>query len=176
MLTIRPIRAQDAAAFLELCLTLDEETQFMMLEPGERKTSLQGQEERIARVLQTENHTVIVADAGDRLAGYVEATGGTFGRNRHGAFLVLGVLRAHSGQGTGTRLLQAVEAWARDRGLRRLELTVMTHNAAAVSLYRKMGFAIEGTRRDSLLVSGRYVDEYLMAKILPGIEGRDGRI
>ena len=54
----------------------------------------------------------------------------------------------------------------RQRGLHRLELTVMVHNTAAVGLYHKLGFGIEGTRKDSLLVNGAYVDEYAMAKLL----------
>ncbi len=36
MITIRPIEEADAQAFLHLCTTLDHETTFMMLEPGER--------------------------------------------------------------------------------------------------------------------------------------------
>jgi RimJ/RimL family protein N-acetyltransferase len=55
---------------------------------------------------------------------------------------------------------------ALDVGLHRLELMVMTHNAAAVALYRKMGFQVEGTHTHALCVDGRYVDEYCMAKLL----------
>jgi RimJ/RimL family protein N-acetyltransferase len=34
------------------------------------------------------------------------------------------------------------------------------------SLYQKMGFQVEGIKKDSLLVDGVYVDEYYMGKIL----------
>lgn len=44
-------------------------------------------------------------------------------------------------------------------------LTVMTHNSRAIALYKKMGFTIEGLKKHSMKVDGRYVDEYLMAKI-----------
>ena len=30
----------------------------------------------------------------------------------------------------------------------------------------KMGFAVEGTRKDAMRVEGSYVDEYYMAKLL----------
>lgn len=42
----------------------------------------------------------------------------------------------------------------------------MVHNYAALALYRKMGFQQEGIKRDSLWVEQRYVDEYLMSKLL----------
>jgi RimJ/RimL family protein N-acetyltransferase len=43
----------------------------------------------------------------------------------------------------------------------------MAHNERALALYRRCGFEVEGTRRHSLLVDGRYVDELLLAN-LPG--------
>jgi len=45
-------------------------------------------------------------------------------------------------------------------------LTVVTQNKAGLSLYKKMGFEIEGTKRDSLFIDGKYVDEYYMSKLL----------
>ncbi|OAO80482.1 hypothetical protein A0O32_1432 [Anoxybacillus flavithermus] len=42
----------------------------------------------------------------------------------------------------------------------------MTQNQAGIALYKKMGFEIEGIKKHSLLVNGRFMDEYYMAKIL----------
>lgn len=42
----------------------------------------------------------------------------------------------------------------------------MIHNEGAIRLYKNRGFKIEGLKEKSLLVDGRYVDEYYMAKIL----------
>jgi RimJ/RimL family protein N-acetyltransferase len=56
-------------------------------------------------------------------------------------------------------------AWSREAGLRRVELTVHTTNVRAVNLYLRSGFQVEGVRRSSLLVSGKYVDEYLMSVV-----------
>ena len=52
------------------------------------------------------------------------------------------------------------------RGPRRMELTVMAHNRSAVTPYEKSGFVVQGTRRDSMLVEGNYVDEYYRARLL----------
>ncbi len=42
----------------------------------------------------------------------------------------------------------------------------MTHNEAGIALYRRRGFEIEGIKKHSLLLGGRYVDEYYMARLL----------
>lgn len=138
----------------------------MMLEPGERPADVAWQESRIQRWLAEANESVLVCARGGELAGFVGIVGGGYRRNRHSAYLVLGVRQKYAGQGVGMQLMEAAEDWARRQGIHRLELTVMTHNQRAIGLYRKMGFEIEGVRHDSLRVNGRYVDEYAMVKLL----------
>lgn len=163
-MVIRPIQEDDSQKFLDLCHTLDRETQFMMYEPGERTTGVDEQRQRI-RNLQA-NQLILVAEQGHQLVGFLGAFGGSFQRNRHSAYIVIGVLQAFTGQGLGQQLFVEMEKWARQQGLHRLELTVMTHNERGIRLYRKMGFEVEGTRKHSLKVCGEYADEYEMAKLL----------
>ena len=163
---IRTATATDAKGVLELLLRLDEETRFMMYEPGERSTSVDRQAETLRALLVSNNSTFLLAEEGGRPVGFLEATGGAFRRNRHVAHLVIGVLEEHAGRGIGTALMVEAQRWARERGIRRLELTVETHNRAARALYEKMGFAVEGTRKDTMRVEGSSVDEYYMAKLL----------
>jgi RimJ/RimL family protein N-acetyltransferase len=161
---IRHICEDDAEAFLRLCRQLDQETTFMMLEPGERTTTVEQQRERIKNVLSV--GTIFVADHNGELVGYLSAAGGAYRRNRHNVYIVIGILQAFAGQGIGTRLFTDMESWARERGAHRLELSVIVNNERGIALYRKMGFEVEGTKRDSMLVNGAYVDEYYMAKML----------
>ena len=163
---IRTVYENDAENFLNLCKKLDDETSFMMLEPGERAATVEETRARIAQVLTRQNSTILVAECDGQLVGYIEASGGEFRRNRHNASLVIGLLQAYSGQGIGTRLFNVLEAWARQHQLHRLELTAMVHNQAGVTLYKKRGFEIEGVRRHAMVVNGSYVDEYYMAKVL----------
>jgi RimJ/RimL family protein N-acetyltransferase len=163
---IRTIRENDAEQFLNLCKQLDVETQFMMLEPGERKTTLEEQRTQIEILLRQENQTIFVAEQDNQLIGYLAASGGKFIRKRNSVYLVMGILQAFTGQGIGTQLFHTLEEWALKQHIHRMELTVMTHNTAGIALYKKQGFAIEGTKRHSLLINGQYVDEYYMAKLL----------
>ena len=114
----------------------------MMLEPGERSTSVEGQSRQISDVLLRGNQTILVAEVGGELVGYVAAFGGDFRRSQHCAYIVAGVLRAFSGRGIGTELFSELEQWASRNGIHRLELTVMTHNDGAVRLYRRRGYEI----------------------------------
>ena len=166
MMTIRDITIDDAAAFLDLCLTLDHETAFMMYEPGERKTTVDQQRDILTAVIASPNSTIIVADAGTHLAGYVSASGGEFRRIHHSAYIVAGVRQSYAGRGIGTQLFAALDTWAVANAIQRLELTVRIDNAAAIRLYQRTGYEIEGTRRRSLLVDGELVDELSMAKLI----------
>ncbi len=163
---IRTIRVSDAEQFLNLCKKLDTETQFMMLEPGERTTTVEQQQAQIEHLLPAENRAIFVAEHDGQLVGYLAAFGGEFKRNKHSVYIVIGILQDFTGQGIGTQLFLALEDWAHRQHIHRLELTVMTHNKAGIALYKKQGFEIEGTKRHSLLVNGLYVDEYYMAKLL----------
>jgi len=62
--------------------------------------------------------------------------------------------------------MEELIAWAGMRGLTRLELTVISHNKRAVGLCPKMGFEIEGLRRRSLFIQGKYIDEFYMSRLL----------
>jgi RimJ/RimL family protein N-acetyltransferase len=163
---IREIREGDAEAFLDLLTRIDAETDFMLLEAGERLTTVGEQRERIKDVLSRQNQTILVASRAGQLVGYLMAFGGEVKRIRHRAYVVVGVLQSFTSRQIGTRLFTALDIWARRQGIQRLELTVRTDNERATGLYKKMGFAIEGLKWRSLKIKGMHVNEYYMAKIL----------
>jgi len=170
----RPAGPSDAAGLLALKKDLDRETSLMLLEPDERSEDSADVAAFLSSMAGMANSVVIVAETAGRLVGYAEARGGGFRRNRITAHVVIGVLAAASGQGIGSGLLRELELWAPAHGIRRLELTVMAHNHRARRLYERMGFTVEGRRRECLLVDGRLVDELYMAKLLSpsGVTGR----
>jgi len=144
---------------------LDQETLFLLLEPGERDTSAEALAGHLDSVARSGNSVVIVAEIGGDLAGYVELADGSFRRNRATAQVVIGVVAAARGKGIGAGLLRQATDLAGRHGL---ELTVMAHNRRAAELYQRMGFSVEGQRAECLLVDGRFVDELYMAVLLPG--------
>lgn len=157
----------DAAGLLALKRALDRETRFMLLEPSERTEGPAEVAADLDSVARSGNCVVLVAEAAGGFAGYAEARGGRFRRNRATAEVVMGVLAAAQGQGAGRGLLRELTRWAPAHGIHRLELTVMAHNQRARDLYERMGFTVEGRRRECLLVDGRMTDELYMALLLP---------
>jgi RimJ/RimL family protein N-acetyltransferase len=165
-IVVREACEADAGALLELQRGLDRETSMMMLEQDERTATVHEVSVRLQRISRTPNSTILVAAHGDEIVGYVEAEGGPYRRTRHSAYLVIGVRSAWHGRGLGGALLQAIERWARERGVRRLELTVRVDNKRAIRLYERAGYVTEGVRRASLLLGGDVVDELAMARLL----------
>lgn len=82
---------------------------------------------------------------------------GFVNRTQHRAYIVIGVLRSESGKGLGTKLLKKVNESAIKNEILKLELTVMVNNEKAFNLYKRMGFKVEGTRENSLMLMAIYV-------------------
>ena len=86
-------------------------------------------------------------------------------RRRHAGTLGIAVRDDRQRRGVGTALLAAAidlaDNWI---GYARLELAVYIDNAAAVALYRKFGFDVEGTARRYALRDGALVDAFMMAR------------
>lgn len=172
MITYRKLESWEIADFWEFLKELDSETAFMMYEPGERerRTCLAELEQDLScHVTEGEDFLLLAAD-GERIIGYIRGERGRYDRIRHTAYIVTGILEPYRGRGIGTAFFQALERWAIENHILRLELTVECHNQAAKALYERRGFEIEGLRRKSMRVEGRFVDEYCMAKLLDGAE------
>lgn len=162
---VRRAVESDAGELLQLRKGVFAETEYMLLEPVEFSDTEEDERRRIAHLNREPNSACFVAVVDGTIVGFLSAMGGQVNRLRHSVKLALGVRRSCWGRGAGKALLDAALAWSRDAGLRRVELTVHITNERAVSLYKSAGFEIEGVRRSSLRVAGRYVDEYSMAVI-----------
>ncbi|WKA52327.1 GNAT family N-acetyltransferase [Planococcus liqunii] len=160
---IRKAVPADAEKLVELIKEV-EDSGLMLFEPGERKTKPEQLEKRLQGM---DAHSVIfIAEEGSSLHGYLFVIGDALMRKRHTVYVAIGIREGQRGKGIGAQLFKALELWAREKNLRRIELTVIEHNEAAVALYQKMGYEIEGIKKDSLYIKGEYVNEYYMARIL----------
>jgi len=113
-----------------------------------------------------ESSAVFGAYAGSRIVGMVGFKQETGPKDRHKG-LVWGfyVEPEARGQGVGAALMEALVAHA--RGLvEQLTLAVVTDNAAAIALYRRLGFETYGVEPRALKGPDGYVDEALMVLFL----------
>ena len=162
---IREAAESDAQGMVDLFCKLDSETKFLMMELGERKISVESQAKRIESFGHCPDQLMAVSLVEDAVVGFIAASCGTANRNRHSAYMVIGVEKAHWGKGIGKCLIQYMENWARSVSVHRIELTVVESNVAARSLYKRCGYVEEGIKTDSLKVDGIYVNEIYMSKL-----------
>lgn len=108
----------------------------------------------------------LVAEVDGKVVGNIGLMAAPKSRRRaHVASLGMAVHDAWQGRGVGTALMKAALDLA-DNWLQftRIELTVYTDNVAALALYKKFGFEIEGTHKQYAFRNGVYVDAYAMAR------------
>jgi len=92
------------------------------------------------------------------------------GRRRHSALLGITVATPHQGKGVGGALMTAIldlaDNWL---GLRRVELAVFPDNRAALALYERHGFELEGRARQAVSRQGALHDFLMLARLRPAL-------
>ncbi len=153
---VRPARAGDARAMAELMATVAQERDGIATEPPVDI------EERAAAFARGAAESVVAVASG-RIVGMLHVDVSRFG------FGELGMLvdRGWRGRGVGSALVQAAIAWARGQRLHKLCLEVFPHNTAAIAVYRKDGYVVEGRReRQYRRASGELWDTIVMGLVL----------
>jgi len=112
--------------------------------------------------------TCIVAELGGVLVGIAHVTQHK-GRRSHVVNIGILVHDDFCERGIGSAMLAAlVDASDNWLNLKRLELTVNVDNEAAIRLYKRFDFEVEGTRRADTFRGGKYVDSLFMGRLRPG--------
>ena len=166
---IRPITASDTENFYRMMCLLDEETDTMMYEPGERQArtkDLSRLEATIEAAVSGGDLLLVSVNEHDEITGYLWADRGKLNRVLHTAYIVAGIRKGYRHLGIGAEFFRLLDNWAVENGVIRLELTVECTNLEAIALYEKQGFQKEGLRTKSMRVNGSFRDEYYMGKIL----------
>ncbi|MGL4696361.1 GNAT family N-acetyltransferase [Enterococcus larvae] len=163
---VRSIARGDGADFLAMQYQLDKESQYMLLMPEERTTTVEEMERHIADTLLLSDFLFVALDDDGRISGYIQAERNRPKKIKHSAYIVIGLLEKMQRKGIGTAFFEELVRWAEKEQVTRLELTVITENTGAVALYEKAGFEIEGTKRRAIFQNGAYMNEYYMAKLL----------
>ncbi len=163
---VRLATERDVPALIALINQLAREARLLFVVPVDPETGAEDLRQFLMMAAASGNNAVLLAAEGSKLVGLATATGGVHPAKRDAVEIGIGVLAARQGCGIGRALMAGLEEWARAAGIHRLQLPVVTTNAPAIALYRKCGFTVEGTLRESAQVEGRYVDQYMMAKLV----------
>ena len=141
---IRKIRPADAEKFVEFYEKLVKESDYLMFTPKETAEKAKQEQKYIEDY--DDYKQVFVATEGERFT--------------------VGVLRDSQRQGIADKLIAFAENWAREKGVGRLEITVVTDNLPAIALFEKHHYEREGIRKKAVSFDDKYADEYFMAKVI----------
>jgi len=110
------------------------------------------------------NHAQFVAVQNGHVVGWADIIPLDRNTMTHVGHLGMGVLPAFRGLGIGSKLLEKTINHAWQQQLTRLELEVFSDNTAAINLYNKQHFQIEGVKKNARLFNNRYQDMTIMAQ------------
>jgi GNAT superfamily N-acetyltransferase len=101
-----------------------------------------------------------------RVVGTVDAWTIKGYRTEHDALFGLNVHPDFAGHGIGRRLAEALESWARERGLRRLTTWIRAHNARGARFAQRLGFRQEAISPNHAVIDGRVSAQVSLGKVL----------
>lgn len=159
-LTIRPLHPDDAEAMYQI-----------LRHPLVSRSTLQlpsqevGLWQKRTRETRPTLHRLVATTRGE-VIGNITLHQPLNPRLWHTGTLGMTVHPVYWGQGVGNALMAAIldlaDSWL---NLKRIELDVHVDNPAAIHLYEKFGFEIEGRRRFHTYGSAGWVDSYFMGRV-----------
>jgi RimJ/RimL family protein N-acetyltransferase len=157
---IRPLTTEDNEKIYEMFKAMSEEALRWGMPPYTR--------ERIRRWMRNiENLIVLGAEHDKLLIGYAQIHKVSQPRRIGTAGLAIYLHQDYHGVGLGTEMVGLLLEAAEEHGVHKVNLETVADNEAAMRLFEKMGFGVEGRIRDSYRgADGRYHDIIAMGKIL----------
>jgi RimJ/RimL family protein N-acetyltransferase len=159
---LRAAEPADAPALVALAEAVGAEPEGWLIAENSWRSA--GEERRYLKALRRYAHAaVFVAEADGEIVARLSLARDSHPASYHVADLGLMVDARHRRQGIGRALLEQAIDWARESGVRKLELHVFPHNEPAIKLYETTGFVREGYRKAHYRRGASYVDAILMA-------------
>lgn len=163
----RRAQESDAGKIVDFYNFVGGETSYLSFEKDEYPMNVKEQEEEIRSLEGKKASIMLLAMDGEEIAGIATIHSSAKIKARHDGELGIVVAKKYQGQGIGTELIRQLIDWAKGNSVTtRISLDTCADNVKAVELYMKFGFVVEGCRRNSTLLDGKYYDLYVMGMML----------
>ena len=162
-------RDVEALAKLKTCLSL--ESEHVVFDVANRQELT----DRCSADLEAAEaglRAIFVTECGGTLTGYIDVHPVPDDEARVLASFDLAVRKSCRGQGLGTALIAAGEAWARDVGYSYIAILVAVRNASAMTLYQRLGYAVFPEPAPSKQAETPFPGQLVLTKNLPREQGR----
>ncbi|ABQ46370.1 GCN5-related N-acetyltransferase [Thermotoga petrophila RKU-10] len=166
LLLIREASIWDAKRIVEYMKEVTSETDFLITRPDE-VYDVSTERNYIRMYRNNPGKLMIVGEINREIVSLLTFTG--FGRKRtkHVGEIGISVKKRYWNIGIGTRMITSAIEWARRNDFIRIQLEVLKSNERAISLYRKLGFELEGVKRKAVRRDdGSFEDVFVMALLL----------
>ena len=167
--SIRTATEMDAAAVLNLYKSVIAESRYTLLQAEEFQRTEEMERKFIAGELQRSDSLRVVAEIDGLIVGMARVRAGDLKRTAHfGEVDSVWVHCAWRRQGIGHALVDALVRWAEgNKGIEKLGLFVFSTSEAAIELYKRNGFIIEGrATRDIKFGEDEYADTVIMGRMV----------
>jgi RimJ/RimL family protein N-acetyltransferase len=162
-LVIREAEPTDAQAVLDHVHAISAESDYLSFGPGEFEIPIDQEVEILQRFHETANQLYLIGLLDDQIVSTLSFSGGHRRRTQHTGEFGVSVRQDYWGLGIGSRMLDALLAWARGTKIvSKINLRVRTDHPRAIGLYQRKGFTLEGTIRKAICIDGTYYDHHLM--------------
>lgn len=155
-ITLRLLEPSDADKLLDMFSTMSDKALEWGMPPYTKET--------IDRWMSNiENLIPLIAVLNEKIVGYASVFRHMRSRERGVSDMGIYLHQDFHGVGLGTAMTEIILSIAKQQGLHRIGLRVVEDNIAAVKLYKKLGFMIEGTMHDAYYgVDGKYHNMLVM--------------
>ncbi len=166
---IRTASETDAAAILDLYRSVLAEGRYTLLLLEEMQRTEEEERKDIANEIKRPGCLRVVAKVDGLIVGMARVKAGGLQRTAHfgdvDSVWVHAEWRRH---GIGNALMGAIVRWSEgEKGIEKLGLFVFSTSEAAIALYHRNGFTIEGRApRDIKFAEGDYADTVIMGRMV----------
>lgn len=150
--------------FSKLRIDIDKESDHLLAKKNERRENAL---HVIVRLLISQRRIItFLAFDKKEAVGYVSLVFPKYTKLRGNTYLTIGVREKYRGKGIGTLLMNKAEGYAKEKGMRRVELEVFGKNTTAIDMYKKRDYEVEGTKKEAIESPNGFDDIIIMAKKL----------
>jgi RimJ/RimL family protein N-acetyltransferase len=162
-IVIREAELTDADKIVQHCKIVFEESEFLLTSPEEFALTVEEEQEWLAEQ-KIKRNLVLDAETEGQIIGMLNFNRMARKKVSHVGYFGISVQEKYCNQGIGRQLIERMIDWAKnDAEIEKVCLQVFAHNHRAIHLYKKLGFQVEGKKRNHVKINGKYVHELDMA-------------
>lgn len=159
---IRKAEIEDAKAMVAYVNQIAGESDNLTFGPGEFGMTVEDEIAFIDSVNRSDNQLILLAVYEGRIIGNLSFRAGGRPRIAHSGEFGISVLKEFWGNGVAEAVISSLIDWAKEHGIRKIDLQVRDDNEGAIRLYKKLGFKEEGHISRKFLIDGEFYSVYYM--------------